>query len=244
MLLLRSLLYDAIFYLSMLVMGIVLLPAAIWSQGGAQWAVRTFCRWALWLLPRITGLRTEIRGTVPTGEVLVASKHQSFLDIIILASALPEPRFIMKKELKWAPILGFYAMRMGASTVDRGRKGKAVTDMMASIEDEKKEPGQIIIYPEGTRVAPGVKKSYKIGAGVIYDRMGLVCHTAATNAGVFWGRKSMYRKPGLAVVEFLEPVEAGMEVKEFLAEIQTRIEAASDKLLEEAGYVLPPRDAE
>ena len=74
----------------------------------------------LWLLAAICGLRVEVRGAVPTGEVIVAAKHQSFLDILILVRALPRPKFIMKKELSWAPILGLYALRIGSTPVNRG----------------------------------------------------------------------------------------------------------------------------
>ena len=236
MTLLRSLIFDAIFYSVMLVLGILFAPLALWSRGGAVWSIHRFTDMMLWLLRMICGLKTEVRGKVPTGEVLIASKHQSFLDILMLANVLPQPKFIMKKELKWAPILGFYAMRMGSAPVDRGKKAQAVQKVVSDVEGDRKAGGQLVIYPQGTRVAPGAPKEYKIGAAVIYERTGITCHPAATNAGVFWGRKSNLRKPGLAVVEFLDAIEPGMEVRPFLKLLEDRIEAASEKLLDEAGF--------
>ena len=115
--LLRSLIFDFLMYSSMLVMGIAFAPAAIWSQDGAYWACKTYCRWVLWLLRVICGLRTEVRGSVPEGNVIVCAKHQSFLDILLLMHALPRMKAIMKKELKWAPIFGFYATRVGSTPV-------------------------------------------------------------------------------------------------------------------------------
>ena len=98
------------------------------------------------------------------------------------------------------------------------------------------EPRQLVIYPQGTRVAPGARPPFKVGAGVLYDRLGTACVPAATNAGVFWGRRSWYRRPGTAVVEFLEPIPPGMPVPAFMAEIEGRIEAASDRLMREGGF--------
>ena len=236
MLLIRSLVYNALFYVIMLIMGIACAPLAVWSREGALWSCRRYTDVTLWLLKVICGTRVEVRGQPPTGNVMVASKHQSFLDILILANVLPQFNFIMKKELKWAPILGLYAMRLGAVPVDRGRKGQAVNQMVSDLEDYSEEVRQLVIYPQGTRVAPGAQKAYKVGAGVIYQRRGVTCYPAATNAGLFWGRKTILRKPGVAVVEFLEPIAPGMEVQPFIKELEARVETASDALMAEAGF--------
>lgn len=237
MLILRSLLFNTFMYVWMLILGVICAPLALLSRDGAYWTCRFYCDTTLWVLYHLCGLRTEVRGTVPVGEVLVASKHQSFLDILILYRALPRAKFIMKKELKWAPILGFYAMRIGCAPVDRGKKGKAMTQMVSEMganTSADDETGQVVIYPQGTRVTPGVKAPYTIGAAVLYDRFGLDCVPVATNAGVFWGRNEVPRRPGVAVIEFLEPIPAGMGVKSFAAEMEARVEAASDALLAEA----------
>lgn len=240
MLRLRSMIFDILMYGSMVIMGIVLSPAAIWSRAGAYWAVKLYCRWAIWLLRVICGLRVEVRGKVPEGEVLVCSKHQSFLDILILTKTLPRARFIMKKELKWAPILGAYAMRMGSTPVARGRKAAAMKEMTQGAEAQARTPGQTVIYPQGTRVLPGAYRPYKIGAGVLYRRLGQPCIPAATNVGVFWARRSPYRKPGLAVVEFLDPIEKGLNVEAFMEKIEKVIEGNSNRLMAEAGFHASP----
>lgn len=234
MLLIRSLAFDAFLYSLMGVMGILCLPAAIVSRRAAWWSVRTYCAISLAALRLICGLRTELRGEVPTGEVLIAAKHQSFLDVLILAGALPRPRFIMKRSLRWAPILGIYAIRIGCVPVDRGAKGRAIRHMVESIARAGVTAPQTIIYPQGTRVAPGASRPYKIGAAVLFESFGLDCVPAATNAGAFWGRMSPYRRPGLAVVEFLPVIPAGYPRQDFMRELETRVEAASDRLLAEA----------
>ena len=109
--------------------------------------------------------------------------------------------------------------------------------MVSNVESgQKSEPGQLAIYPQGTRVLPGVKRRYKVGAGVLYEKFGLKCIPVATNTGVFWARRSPVRKPGVAIMEFLDPIPAGMPLKEFLALMETVVETNSDRLMAEAGF--------
>lgn len=234
---LLSLLFIAQMYLAMLVLAIVFLIPAILSRDGAWAGVHTYCRWVRFTARVLVGLRSEIRGEVPTDEVLIASKHQSFFDIILICSAVPRPKFIMKKELKWAPLLGWYALRIGCIPVDRGKKGRAIAEMKRAVAEGAKIPGQLIIYPQGTRVAPGATLPYKVGTGIIYAQMDKPCIPAATNVGVFWPRHGIYRKPGLAVVEFLPAIAPGKSISDFMAEIEAVIEPASDRLMREAGFV-------
>jgi 1-acyl-sn-glycerol-3-phosphate acyltransferase len=233
--LIRSLIFDTFLYGLMGLMGIVFLPLTL-TRDGAYRAVHVYVATILWLAERIVGIRTEVRGRVPTEEVLVACKHQSFLDILILVHHLPRAKFVMKRELRYVPIFGLYAMRIGSTPVARGQKSKAMKDMVAHVESRARAPGQLVIYPQGTRVAPGAQLPYKVGAGVLYERLGLPCVLAATNAGVFWGRRKWSRKPGNAVIEFLETVPPGLPVKTFMARIEPAIEAASDRLMREAGF--------
>lgn len=234
MLLVRSLLFDGYLYGLMGLMGLACLPASILSRRAAWWSVRSYCRLSLAGLRLICGLRVEIRGKVPTTEVLVASKHQSFLDVLMHCATVPRPRFVMKRSLRWAPVLGIYAIRIGCVSVDRGAKGKAVRKMLADLRKDGVVDTQTIIYPQGTRVAPGDHRPYKIGAAALFEAFGMDCVPAATNAGVFWGRKTTYRYPGVAVLEYLEPIPSDHPRAEFMAEIEAQVEAASDRLLEEA----------
>jgi 1-acyl-sn-glycerol-3-phosphate acyltransferase len=243
-LLVRSLAFDALLYALMAVMGIACAPVALWSVDGAYAVVKGYCRVAFCLLRVICGLKVEIRGEAPRGEVIVCAKHQSFLDIMMLAHALPRPKFIMKKELRWAPILGLYAMRIGSTPVARGERSKAMKDMVAHVEKGRAEPRQLVIYPQGTRVLPGAYLPYKVGSGVLYDRLGSTCVPAATNAGVFWSRRSVYRRPGTAVVEFLEPIPPGLAVPEFMARVEAVIEGGSNRLMQEAGFAVAERETE
>lgn len=232
----RSLLFIGQMYLMMGLMGLFFLPWVIIDRRGAFAGVHSYCRWVRWSAAWMVGLKSEIRGQVPTGEVLIAAKHQSFFDIIMIVSVVPRPKFIMKASLKWAPVLGFYAKRIGCIAVDRGKRAQAIRQMVDGVAAGTQEPGQLIIYPQGTRVAPGVARAYKIGTGVLYEQSGEPCVPAATNVGVFWPRHGILRKPGLAVVEFLPVIEPGRPTPAFMADLEETVETASNRLMAEAGF--------
>ncbi len=233
---LRSLVFVGQMYAMMAILAVFFTPWAVLDRRGAFAAVHAYTRWVRWTASWMVGLKTEVRGTPPSGEVLIAAKHQSFLDIIIIVSEVPRPKFIMKRQLKWAPILGWYALRIGCVPVDRGKRAQAIQQMIEGVKAGVQEPGQLIIYPQGTRVAPGAYKPYKIGTSILYEQTGQTCIPAATNVGVFWPRTGILRKPGRAVVEFLDPIGPGMTSTAFMQELETRIEAASGRLMEEAGF--------
>ena len=232
----RSLLFVAQMYVMLPVVGLIYMPAAIVSRKGALAACKAYCHWVRWTAAWMVGLRTEVRGTPPDGQVLIASKHQSFLDILLIFSELPAGRFIMKREILWTPVIGLYGMRIGCVPVDRGKRGAAIKKMVEDVARGAQTPGQLIIYAQGTRVAPGAKMPYKIGTAVLYEQMGVPCVPAATNVGVFWPKRGIYRKPGLAVVEFLPAIPKGLDRDSFMARLEQDVEGASDALMREAGF--------
>ena len=238
---LRSLLFNVLMYLWMLVVAVPL-PALLkprWS-----WAVcQAYCRGVLWMLRTIVGLRVETRGTVPEGQVLVAAKHQSFLDVFAIFVALPRAFFIMKDILKWTPFVGWYALRMGTLTVKRGRRSEAVKTMVAKVRDGTRDPGQLVIYPQGTRTAPGAHLPYKAGTFALYEQLGQPCVPVAGNVGLFWPKRGITRKPGTAVIEFLEPIPPGLDRDTFMAELERRIEEGSNRLMAEAGFDVASTEA-
>ena len=231
-----SLIFIVQMYLAMAVIAVVFAPWALFSRNGAFAACHAFCAWTILTVRLLCGLRAEVRGTPPTGELMVAAKHQSFFDIIVIFHAVPRGKFIMKRELMWAPFLGQYAKRIGCVFVDRGKRGAAIAKMKADVTKTAADPGQLIIYPQGTRVAPGVKQPYKVGTGLLYEQLGAPCVPVATNIGVFWPKRGIMRKPGVAVVEFLPVIPPGLPVGEFMKRLEAEIETTSTALLDEAGF--------
>ncbi len=231
-----SLVFVVQMYLAMAVLALVFAPWALFSRRGARTACKTYCRWVIFTLRILCGLKCEVRGSPPMAEAVIAAKHQSFLDIILIFNAVPAGKFIMKRELMYAPFLGQYALKIGCVPVDRGKRGAAIAKMKADVAAGSADPGQLIIYPQGTRVAPGVTKPYKVGTGLLYDQLGQPCYPVATNVGVFWPKRGILRKPGLAVVEFLPPIETGLPVPAFMQRLESEIETHSNRLMAEAGF--------
>jgi len=233
---LLSLVFSVQMYLAMAVVAVVFAPWALFSAHGARVACKAYCRWVIFSVRILCGLRSEVRGTPPLGEAVVAAKHQSFLDIIMIFNAVPAAKFIMKRELMYAPFLGQYALRIGCVPVNRGKRGAAIAKMKADVQAGAAEPGQLVIYPQGTRVAPGTKKPYKVGTGLLYEQLAQPCYPVAANVGVFWPKRGILRKPGLAVVEFLPPIAPGLSVSDFMARLESDVETHSNRLMAEAGF--------
>ncbi len=233
---LLSLIFILQMYLAMAVVAIVYFPYALLHRDGAVAACHAYCRWVCFSLRLICGLKTEVRGTVPSGEVLIAPKHQSFLDIIMIYGALPRGKFVMKAILGWAPFLGWYAKRIGCIFVNRGKRGAAITKMLADVKSGASLPGQLIIYPQGTRVAPGDQRPYKIGTAVLYSQLQQPCIPVGANVGLFWPKRGILRHRGTAVVEFLPAIPPGLTNDAFMAELEARVETSSNALMAEAGF--------
>lgn len=168
---LRSLVFVVLIYAAMPVLGLLYFVPALMSRDWAFRACHAYCVFVRWLAPWLVGLSTEVRGPVPQGEVMVAAKHQSFLDIILIFGALPRAKFIMKRELMYAPVIGQYALRLGCVPVDRGKRGAAIQKMIADVKADASMAGQLVIYPQGTRVAPGAYLPYKVGTGALYAQL-------------------------------------------------------------------------
>lgn len=236
---LRSLFFIIQMYLVMAIFAVVYLPWMALSKDGALAACHHYARYVKWSMGWMVGLKYEVRGPVPTEECLVAAKHQSFLDILLIFSALPRPKFIMKSELLWAPILGQYAYRLGCVPVNRGRRTEAIGKMVADVEAGRARPGQLCIYPQGTRVAPGAKVPYKVGTAILYEQLNQPAVFVGANVGLFWPKRGIVRHPGTAIVEFHAPVDPGLSRDAFMEKMEEVIETSSDALMAEAGGPRP-----
>lgn len=231
---LRSLLFNAGFGLwSVLVtlMALLVLPAPrSWTLTVGRW-------WAtgmVWLLRACCGISYEVRGEIPASPVIVASKHQSSWDTLILPLLLRDPSLVMKRELLFIPLLGICLWRAGHIPVDRKGGAKALRRMIAGGRRAISENRSIVIYPEGTRTAPGHRVPYHPGVLALYAQLRLPVVPVALNSGMFWGRRQFVKRPGRIVIEFLEPLPARAYRKELIATLEDRIEAASERLRQEA----------
>lgn len=223
--------------LSLLMMGVLCAPAAAASRRAAYWAMTAYCRQLFWAMAWMCGVRVEARGAVPRGDCVVAAKHQSYLDVLMLMRFLDRPKFVMKRSLVWMPVVGLYALRIGAAPIDRSAGGQALRGLERRLSAERADGGQIVIYPEGSRAEPGARRPYRRGAARLARILERPCVPAATNSGYFWPKNNILRQRGVAVIEFLAPLPAPRGAGEnaaFMADLEAQIERASDALVADA----------
>ncbi|MEO1317021.1 MAG: lysophospholipid acyltransferase family protein [Pseudomonadota bacterium] len=225
----RSRAFAVAAYALMGVMGVVGLPLLVSRRATHEW-MRLYSGTILRLIRAVAGVEVELRGTVPDGAVVIAAKHQSLLDVYILYTHLPRARFIMKRELLWVPVFGLYTWRIGMVTVVRGKQGEAgrmIEHLKATTPPES--GGQIVVYPQGTRVAPLTPAPYRRGAVLIAEALARPVIPASTNTGLFWDRKGGLAGPGTAVLEFHPPIDAKTP-EDMLTEIERVLETQSNRL--------------
>ena len=232
---LRSLLFTVWLYLSMAVFAVGLSPALLMPHRAAMGVIKGWARFVLFGLRWIAGVKVEFRGLEhrPAGPALIASKHQGMLDIIVPFALFDDPCMVMKKELMPLPFFGWFAWKTRMIPVDRQAHAKALKDMVRNARDRLAAGRQIVIFPEGTRTAPGAEPDYKPGVAALYRDLDVPCWPVATNSGVHWPAHGFRRYPGTVVFEFLEPIPAGLKRAEFMAQLEARIEARSTGLLAE-----------
>lgn len=242
MLILRSLAFNIAFYINIIVWMVVWLPAFLLPVGVLRAVVHRWSEMNHWMLRVIAGVRVEVRGIehLPAGGCIVASKHQSAWETVSVFNLFPNPAFILKRELMWIPLFGWYAWKFDMIPVDRGRGGAALRAMVARATQEIARGRQILIYPEGTRRPAGAPPEYKYGVAKLYGDLGVTVVPVALNSGLYWPRRTFIKHPGTIVLEFLEPIAPGLDTRAFLDLLQARIEAASDRLIAEAAAAARP----
>ena len=230
--LVRSLLFNALFYLNTLVWLLVGLPTFFLPYRATIWVAKTWGRVNLALL-RVAGITSEVRGAekIPAGALIVASKHQSTWETFALLPLFDDPLFILKRELQWIPGFGWLLIKGRMVPVDRGAGSQALADMTARARIELGRGRQLIIFPEGTRRPAGAEPRYKYGVAHLYAAAGVPCLPVALNSGVFWPRRSIKLRPGKVIVEILDPIMPGLDKDVFFKRLQNEIEAASARLI-------------
>ncbi|MEN5147079.1 lysophospholipid acyltransferase family protein [Brevundimonas diminuta] len=229
----RSLIFTLWLYLSMPLFAVVLSPALLMPHGAAMGVIKLWSRFVLFGLRWIAGVKVEVRGLEhrPTGPALIAAKHQGMLDVVAPFAFLDDPCFVLKKELMPLPFFGWFAWKTKMIAVDRAAHAKALKDMVRQTRARLADDRQILIFPEGTRTAPGEPADYKPGVAAIYRDVDAPCWPVATNSGVHWPAHGFKRYPGTVVFEFLPPIPAGLKRAEFMKQLESRIEGASTALL-------------
>lgn len=195
----------------------------------------------------IIGIDYEVKGRehLPaTGSYILAAKHQSAWETMKLHLLVDDPAIILKKELTFIPIWGWYARKARMIAVDRGGRGRAVASMLAGARAVAAEGRPIVIFPQGTRTAPGTWRAYRAGVGILYEELGLPIVPMALNSGLYWPRRGFRKRAGTVAVEFLPPVPPGLPRDEAMKTLVARLEEATDRLVVAAGGPATDRPAD
>lgn len=233
----RAAVFNVVTAVLVLVVSLVAGPVALFlPRSKVREIANWWCKANLKALKAIVGIELEIRGRehIPQGPALVAVKHQSQLETFGLMPQLPDPTFVLKRELTWLPFFGWFLIKLRMIAINRSAGSEALTQILEQAQIQAREGRQIVIYPEGTRRKVGDSGRYKLGVTHLYERLGLACHPVAIDTGVFWPRDTLNRRQGRAVIEFLEPIPPGLPRETFQPMLRERIETASDALCAEA----------
>lgn len=207
---------------------LLLAPASwVWAAGhlwidGTFFLLRIFCG---------LGYREIGLENLPRGPAIIAAKHQSTWETLYLSRRLSHPAFVLKKELLSIPLFGWFMRRIGMIAVDRSGKATALKKMVKDAGAAFAAGRQIIIFPEGTRVAPGHHRAYQPGIAALYGQLDVPVVPVALNSGLFWRKGAFVKKRGEILVQYLPPIPPGLNRKAFMAELEARLEPAALALL-------------
>ena len=231
---LRSLLFNVLFYAVLVFWAIVALPTFLMPPRAMLTIAGWWANSTLFLMRVICNIKVEFRGVekIPKGPLVIASKHQSFWETFTLLRFFDRPIFILKRQLIYIPVFGQFLTKTGMIAIDRSAGVKALLDMTRRARDAVRSGCQLLIFPEGTRRAPGAPPDYKTGFAQIYSACGVQCLPVALNSGLFWPRRTFMRYPGTLVVEFLDPLPPGLPKDEYITRVRNAIEEATGRIVE------------
>jgi 1-acyl-sn-glycerol-3-phosphate acyltransferase len=235
MILVRSIIYFLWFVLITVATCLILLPALLFPENAVRFGTRLWCKGQLWGLRAIAGQSYEVRGQVPSSGALVAAKHMSMWDTLVLYLLLRNVTIVLKRELLFVPFYAWYALKLRFIFIDRAAGASALRKLLAGAAKALQRNKNLLIFPEGTRKKPGAAADYKAGIAALYERLGVACVPVALNSGLFsTGPSGFLKLPGTITVEFLPSIPSGLRRKEFMTRLQEVIEGATADLLNQA----------
>ncbi len=232
----RALLFTVLLYLTLIIAMIAILPVLVMPRKVLLWIVHTYMRFVIVLQRVVVGTRSRFHfdAPLPDGGYIIAAKHQSMWETFTLFKIFPDPAIVYKRQLQWIPLFGWYMVKIRMIAVDRGTGSAAIEQIVEGGRRELANGRQLMIFPEGTRRAPGAEPAYRFGVAKLYEALDCPVVPVAVNSGLYWPRRSLERYPGTVEARILEPIMPGLSAEELLAELQTRLEAACDQLLIDA----------
>jgi 1-acyl-sn-glycerol-3-phosphate acyltransferase len=232
---LRSLLFNAAFFAVSGALAVLATPLLAAPRGALMWIMRLWARIVVALLRAICGVRLELRGMerIPPGACVIAAKHQSAFDTIVWLMLVPDAAYVMKKQLFAIPFYGWHARRVGMIAVDREGGGAALRAMLRAVQAAVAAGRQVVIFPEGTRTAPGERLPYQPGVVALAAGTDAPVIPVATDSGRVWGRRAFEKRPGTIRISVLPPLPRGLPRPALLGALESAIEGETARLLSE-----------
>lgn len=235
MIVFRSVVFAGVFYGWSAIMALAMVPLLLAPGRWMSGAMKIWAQGVIVLLRSTCDIRVEFRGlnNIPSGPLLIASKHQCMFDTMGPLVVIDEACYVMKRELTWIPFYSWFSAKTKMIVVDRDGQAAALRGLLSKAKERVAEGRQILIFPEGSRTPPGITVAYQPGVAGLYRTLSLPCVPLATNSGVHWPAHGFLRKPGTIVFEFLAPIAPGLPRVAFMAELTQQVETASRRLLSE-----------
>jgi len=230
---LRSLIFNTLFMTVTAFCAVIAMAFLPFHPRHMRRFIQLWARFIIWLLRIICNIRVEVTGLehIAPGAAIIASKHQSAFDTFVWPALLDQPSYVLKRELLDLPFWGRVARHSGAVAVDRDGGGPALRAMVRDAKRVLDEGRPLVIFPEGTRSAPGEKLPYLPGVAALVMGSGVPCYPVATNSGRHWGRRAFHKKPGVIAISILPALPAGLARKPLMEAMETQIEAETARLL-------------
>lgn len=242
---LRSIFFNIAFFGLTAMMALCMLPTVFMPRDKAMKIVSLWVK-TVYLLERFfLNLDYEVRGreNLPqSGSFLVAAKHQSAYETMKLHILFEDPAIVLKRELLAIPVWGLFLKKIDPIAIDRSNREHAMKSLIAGALHVRDQGRPIVIFPQGTRVAPDAtpdKKPYRAGIAKMAEAANLPIIPMALNTGLFWPRNSWFKRPGKIVFEFLPALPQGLPVTETMALLSEKLETASHALNADSRLAFP-----
>ena len=223
----RNLLFSIFFFGGIIIISIIFLPALLLPRKITLLGGKLMGYWAGFCLQIFLSVKIIIKGKeniITDEKFFIAASHQSMFETFYLQTIFNSPVFILKKELLKIPIFGWYLKKIGSISINRNKVSKDnlgfFDDILVSVKNSNRP---LIIFPQGTRVLPDERPSFKKGATRIYQELNIACQPVAINSGYVWPKKGTKKSHKTITVSILTPINSGMEKESFLQNLESKI---------------------
>ena len=230
----RNFLFSIFFYTGIILISIIFLPSFFLPQKIVLFGGKLMGHWTGICLRIFLSTKIIIKGRenlINNEKFFIASSHQSMFETFFLQTIFNSPIFILKKELLKIPILGWYLIKIGSISINRGKTTKENLNFFEKISKSISRSNRpLIIFPQGTRLESNDRSQFKKGASRIYDELKIKCQPVAINSGYIWPKRGSL-KPNLSLtISILKPIESGINKERFLEKLQKEIYTELDSL--------------